>query len=249
MCKVLREYSRDNFKGRLSSALKSIDLGAEEWLLDRCCDYYEFLIRENDKYNLTTITDPDEVVYKHFLDSLAPLTVVSLPEVGKFLDIGSGAGFPGMVLKLFFPEPEFVLLDARKKRVNFLKLLAARLGIASGLEIIHSRAEEVGSQKEHRGRYDIVLARAVAPINVLVEYSLPLAICGGLILFYKGPEVKAELEEASAALLELGGRLEAIHEINIPGLEAKRRLVVLRKSGETPRKYPRRPGIPKKRPL
>ncbi|MFW6237606.1 MAG: 16S rRNA (guanine(527)-N(7))-methyltransferase RsmG [Halanaerobiales bacterium] len=245
----LSGYSRDNFKAYLASGLQEMNLNFEEDILNKCCIYYEFLCRENEKYNLTAITEPEAVVRKHFLDSLSPFSVVSPPAGERVLDIGTGAGFPGMVLKLFFPKAEYVLLDARKKRIDFLKLLAHRLKLSSDLDIIHSRAEEAGRLSEHRGVYDIVLSRAVAPVNILIEYALPFATKKGKLLLYKGREAEEELSESEEALSVLGGEPEGIYEVIVPGLEAERRIVVIAKEKKTPPKYPRRPGIPKKRPL
>lgn len=231
--------------------------GARRWGLDLTSGmlaafqtYYEELIAWNERANLTAITDYQEVQIKHFLDALSCLLVLEgLPiERWQHLDIGAGAGFPGLPLKIARPQMEFTLLEAKKKRVRFLQHLVERLGL-SGIEIVRGRAEELGRQPEHRERYDLVLARAVATLPVLLEYALPLCRIGGTFLAQKGPDIKEELEASQVALKTLGGQVREVRGLELPHSMGRRNLVVVEKVAPTPEKYPRRPGVPGKRPL
>ena len=227
-----------------------LDISDEQEKVDKLLTYLFFLREENKKYNLTSITKSEEIINKHFIDSLSILKLKNLTfNNNKMIDIGSGAGFPGLVLKIFFPETDFVLLDARLKRINFLRLLAYKLDLNNKLSIIHGRAEELGRDKSHRETYDIVLSRAVAPINILVEFSLPFVISGGKAVFYKGPEVSKELSEAEEGIKILGGDVCDIIPVKISELKAERYFIVINKMNSTLDKFPRASGIPKKRPL
>jgi len=212
--------------------------------------YYEELIAWNERVNLTAITDCREVQIKHFLDSLSCLLVLAgLPiDRWRHLDIGAGAGFPGLPLKIAQPQMELTLLEAKKKRVQFLEHLVERLELP-GVAIIKGRAEELGRQPGHREGYDLVLARAVATLPVLLEYALPLCRMGGIFLAQKGPDIKEELETSQLALRVLGGRLREVRGLELPRSMGGRNLVVVEKVASTPEKYPRRPGVPAKRPL
>jgi len=212
--------------------------------------YYEELIAWNERANLTAITDYREVQIKHFLDSLSCLLVLRrLPiERWRSLDVGAGAGFPGLPLKIARPQMEFTLLEAKKRRVQFLQYLLGRLRL-SGIEVVRGRAEELGQKPGHREGYDLVLARAVATLPVLLEYALPLCRMGGMVIAQKGPDIKEELEASQLALKILGGRLREVRDLELPHSMGQRNLVVVEKVAPTPEKYPRRPGVPAKRPL
>jgi len=212
--------------------------------------YYEELIAWNERANLTAITDYQEVQIKHFLDSLSCLLVLAELPIWRWrrLDIGAGAGFPGLPLKIARPQMELTLLEAKKKRVQFLQHLVEILGLP-GVAIIRGRAEELGRQPGHREGYDLVLARAVATLPVLLEYALPLCRIGGIFLAQKGPDIKEELESAQVALRVLGGRLLEARGLELPRSMGRRNLLVVGKVARTPEKYPRRPGVPAKRPL
>ena len=213
--------------------------------------YYEELIAWNEKFNLTAITDYEQVQIKHFLDSLTCLLAVQGPrsEVrGRAIDIGAGAGFPGLPIKIVCPGLQLTLLEASGKKVRFLEHMVGRLGL-EGVEVIRGRAEELGRDPAHRERYDLVLARAVAQLPVLVEYALPFCKLGGLFVAQKGPEGDAEAKAAEAAIATLGGALHSIVHLELPVVDEPRSLVVIEKIAPTPAKYPRRPGIPSKRPI
>ncbi|MDP2953017.1 MAG: 16S rRNA (guanine(527)-N(7))-methyltransferase RsmG [Chloroflexota bacterium] len=237
--------------------MELLEEGARRWGLDLASEalaafqtYYEELIDWNEQANLTTITDYQEVQIKHFLDSLSCLLVLAgLPlERWRGLDIGAGAGFPGLPLKIARPQIDLTLLEPKKKRLRFLQHLVERLELP-GVATIEGRAEELGHQPGHREGYDLVFARAVATLPVLLEYALPLCRIGGIFLAQKGPDIKEELEASGVALKVLGGRLREVKGFELPHSMGWRNLVVVEKVVPTPEKYPRRPGVPAKRPL
>ena len=225
--------------------------------------YLDLLIEWNQRFNLTAIAEPEEVLTKHFLDSLACARVVDFATQHTLVDVGTGAGFPGMVLKIAFPHLRLTLLDAIRKRLGFLEHVAAELKL-DGVEILHARAEDVtrpdsqahsrkGPPREmppsHRERFDVVAARAVARLNVLAEWTLPFAKIGGQVILMKGPDVKEEVEEAAHALSLLGGGPPEVLTLQLPGTDIGRSLVRVPKLRATPRSYPRPSGIARKSPL
>jgi len=230
--------------------------GAEEWgvtltLLHKEAFglYYGELVSWNERVNLTSVTDPEEVQVKHFLDSLSCLQVLdTLPADAKCIDIGAGAGFPGLPLKIVRPGIRLTLLESVGKKVRFLEHTVEALGL-EGVKVVRGRAEEMGRHPEYREAFDVAMARAVAQMAVLVEYALPLLRVGGVFVAQKGADVGEEVEAALPALKLLGGRLQGLRSVNLPGLDEPRHLVVVEKVTPTPDRYPRRPGIPTKRPL
>ncbi len=213
--------------------------------------YADELADWNARFNLTAISDPEAVQVKHFLDSLTCLLALQaapLPAGASLIDVGAGAGFPGLPLKIACPDVRLTLVEATGKKVKFLEHLIARLGLA-GVTALKARAEEVGSDPAHREQYDWALARAVAELPALAEYLLPLVRVGGRCLAQKGAGAAAEAESAGRALGLLGGRLDRIIPIELPGVAEPRHLVVMEKIAPTPAKYPRRPGLPAKSPL
>lgn len=221
-----------------------IELPAEAQVL---FDKHAALLDEwNQQLNLTRVPR-EEMADKHFLDSLSVLLVPGVREAGKVVDIGSGAGFPGIPLKIACPHVEMALVDSLGKRVKFLEAVVDKLGFENAV-CLHGRAEELGQGPEHREKYDAALARAVAGLPVLCEYLLPLVRVGGTAAAMKGPGGRGEVEEASKALQTLGGEVVDIVEITLPSGD-QRQIIVMEKVSSTPREYPRRPGIPQKRPL
>ncbi len=208
--------------------------------------YFELLVSWNEKMNLTAITEPGEVLEKHFLDSLTPLLALPIKQGGKLIDVGTGAGFPGIPLKLLRPDLELTLLDGLNKRLVFLGEVCERLGI--GANRIHKRAEEAGLDKKMREAYDVAIARAVAPLNILCEYCIPLVKMKGHFIAMKGPGAQKELEEAEHAIELLGGERTKIHSLTLPGGE-ERNLVIVQKRRFTPKGYPRHGGTITKHPL
>ncbi|TDP96005.1 16S rRNA (guanine527-N7)-methyltransferase [Halanaerobium saccharolyticum] len=242
------EKNKKEFIKKLKDGIEELNISYSSEQLEQLWEYYRFFIEENKKYNLSTITEADAVIKKHFLDSLVILKQLNLEGRKRWLDIGSGAGFPGMVLKLFLPGDSFYLLDSSAKKVNFLNQLSYKLGL-KGIDATHGRAEDLAQIGEWRSSFDYVCSRAVASLNILLEYAVPFLKIGGLAYLYKGPEYEEEIEAAQAALKTLGAEVEEIIELDVPGLEAERYLIVVKKTAKTPEKYPRRAGIPKKRPL
>lgn len=213
--------------------------------------YFEELVEWNDKFNLTAITDYEGVQIRHFLDSLSCLRAIPQAELdrgARVIDVGTGAGFPGIPLKILCPGMRLTLLEATHKKVTYLEHLIQKLELQDA-RALHARAEELGQDPQHRERYDWALARAVAEMPTLLEYLLPLARVGGAALAQKGERASAETQGAEAALNTLGGRVQKLVPVELHGLAETRYLVVVDKVAATPPKYPRRPGMPKKRPL
>jgi len=211
--------------------------------------YQRELLVGNEKINLTRIVDPDEISIKHFLDSLS--LVVALPDPTtdlNVIDVGAGAGFPGIPLKIALPNLRLTLLETTGKKADFLRHVVDVLSLPN-VRVVNARAEEAGRQPEHRQRYDVAVARAVSALPVLLEYTLPLVKVGGWVIAAKGQPPDAEVQESSVALKILGGRLDRVVPVTVPGLEAARHLVIIKKIRPTPKKYPRRPGLPAKKPL
>ncbi len=208
--------------------------------------YLELLLEWNEKINLTAITDPMEVVEKHFVDSLTLLAHCHIKQGAKVLDVGTGAGFPGVPLKILRPDIRLTLLDGLNKRLNFLGEVCAALGIEA--QRLHKRAEEAGPDHKLRESFDVVTARAVAPLNVLCEYCLPLVKMKGLFLAMKGPGAEKELEAARNALNILGGTEEELISLSLP-TAGERNIVSVRKKAFTPKGYPRHGGTISKHPL
>jgi 16S rRNA (guanine527-N7)-methyltransferase len=205
------------------------------------------LVRWNQEVNLTSITAPDDIQIRHFLDSLSILAVLP-PGPADVVDVGTGAGFPGLPLKIVRPELRLTLVEATGKKAAFCQMMVEQLGLTD-VTVLNTRAEDLGQDSDHRERYDWALARAVAELPVLAEYLLPLARVGGHALAQKSASAPAEAQAAEAALAKLGGELEQLVPVTLPGLPEPRCLVVLRKIAATPPAYPRRAGMPSKRPI
>lgn len=222
-----------------------IDLGREKLLAFG--DYYKILMEENEKYNLTSIRGVREVAAKHFIDSLSCAKLIDQKEARVF-DIGTGAGFPGIPLKIYQPQMDILLVDSVRKKVDFIRSLIEKLSIERA-EARWDRAEAMGTSGEFRERADIVVSRAVAPLNVLAELCLPLVRVGGCFLAMKGPGAEEEIAAAGKAIGLMGGVLEKLEGLMLPVIHEERNLILIRKAGPTPAGYPRRPGMPAKRPI
>ncbi len=208
--------------------------------------YASLLVQWNEKMNLTAITEPDDIVIKHFIDSLLLLKAYSLPENGSLIDVGTGAGFPSVPVSIVRPDVKLTLMDSLNKRITFLQTVTDSLSIAAAC--VHARAEEVGGKEEFREKYDTACARAVAHLRELSEYCLPFVKIGGVFIALKGYEIEQELEEAGFAIRTLGGKIEKIEKFTLPSGD-KRAIVIIRKISSTPKKYPRPSGKIKKNPL
>ena len=210
--------------------------------------YAELLAAWNAHTNLTAITEPQAVQVRHFLDSLTIAQAVPMTPGLRIIDVGTGAGFPGLPLLIAFPHIHVTLLEATGKKVNFLDHVLEQLGL-KGAQTVHARAEEAGQMPEHRAAYDLVLARAVARLPALVEYLLPLAKVGGKAIAMKGSTAAEEAHDAARAIDLLGGRFNRIDTFTLPGVEEVHHLVIIDKVANTPRTYPRKPGTPSRQPL
>ncbi len=236
---------------RLVRGARELGIAIKEGQLTLFAAYYDELVRWNEQFNLTAVTDYEGVQVRHFVDSLSCLLAMPAAELqggARVIDVGSGAGFPGLPLKILCPGLRLTLLEATHKKVTFLESLVRQMGM-SGVEVVWGRAEEVGRQPAHREQYDWALARAVAELPTLLEYLLPLVRVGGAALAQKGEGGPAETHAAAAALRVLGGKVRKLLPVNLHGLAETRYLVVVDKVVMTPDQYPRRPGVPTKRPL
>ena len=211
--------------------------------------YYQLLVEWNEKMNLTAITQREEVYLKHFYDCLMALWNMPLDNYAlQLCDVGAGAGFPSIPLKIAHPELQVTIVDSLQKRLTFIDHLAQELGL-EGVFCVHGRAEDVGQNPVYRGQFDLVTARAVASLNVLAEYCLPLVKIGGQFLALKAQKSDQELEEAGAAIRVLGAKLIKVTEDQLPVESADRRYILIQKTKETPNKYPRKAGKPAKNPI
>jgi 16S rRNA (guanine527-N7)-methyltransferase len=206
------------------------------------------LLAWNQRFNLTAITDREGIAVKHFLDSLTCLLVMRPPARGRVVDVGSGAGFPGLPLMIAQPEIRLTLVEATGKKAEFCRHVVRSLRL-DAVEVIHARAEEVGHMPGHRQAYDWAVARAVASMPVLVEYLLPFLRLGGRAVVQKGESGPAEVQASEEALRLLGGQVRQLVSVELPGVAEARYLIEVEKTAGTPAQYPRRPGIPAKRPL
>lgn len=211
-------------------------------------EYMELLLEWNQKINLTAIVVPEEIISKHFTDSLTVLTQTEIENGAALLDVGTGAGFPGVPLKIMRPDIGLTLLDSLNKRVKFLEELTARLGLDS-VRTVHARAEDAAHDPKHRGKYDIVCARAVAKLSVLAEYCIPFVKNGGKFISMKAFEVKDEILESEKAILSMGGYIESVKQVNIPDTDICRTVIIVRKTGHTPTAYPRKASKIAKNPI
>ena len=232
----------------LASGAKELGIDLSDRQFDAFDAFTALLIEWNTKLNLTRITDPEEIAVKHYLDSLILLAKVEVPEGSSVIDIGTGAGFPGIPLKIARPDLRLTLLDSVRKRLTFLEAGVRELSL-SDVEIVHGRAEDAAKDKRLRETFDFAVARAVAGMSILAELCLPFCRIGGRFAAYKGPEIGPEVEEASRAIRILGGRLEAVHEFDLPQGGIRRSLVIISKVKATPAGYPRKAGIPERNPL
>ena len=235
-----------NFNENMKKLMNEIDVDITENQISKFYDYMNLLLEWNEKINLTAITKPDEIVLKHFVDCLTIQKYIE--DNKKIVDIGTGAGFPGVPLAIMNDRCRFTLVDSLNKRINFLNEIKDKLNLKNVLAI-HSRAEEFDQNKMYRENFDIAVSRAVANLCVLSEYLLPAVKVGGKVICMKGSQIEEELNDAKFALKELGGKVKFVDEFLLPGTDMKRNVVVIEKVKETPKRYPRKAGTPAKQPL
>lgn len=232
----------------LVNGAAELDLEINEEQSKQFEKFYRLLVERNKVLNLTSIVEEKEVAIKHFIDSLSCLKATPFDDGMSLLDIGTGAGFPGIPIKICRPGLTVTLVESLDKRVNFLNEVISGLSL-NQVEAIHARAEDIGRNKDYRESYDRVVARAVAGLGVLTEYCLPAVKVGGFFLAMKGPKLEEELAAAKKAIEIIGGEVESSINLRLPFTEDERNMVLIRKVKATPEKYPRRAGIPQKKPL
>ena len=241
---MLEKYNIDSFE----KDLEELNINLEKRQICHFLQYYELLVEWNSFMNLTAITDFDEVIKKHFIDSLSLVKAIDLSKNYSVIDIGTGAGFPGIPLKIAFPNLEITLLDSLNKRIKFLNEVIEKLGLEN-IETIHGRAEDFAKDKNYRQSYDLCISRAVANLSTLSEYCLPYVKTGGKFISYKSEKITDEMNAAKKAISILGGNISGQVDFNLPDSDIYRNLFIIEKIKDTPMKYPRKAGLPSKEPI
>lgn len=236
------------FQEEMKKAAAGYGLTLSEEQLRQFTRYYELLIEWNEKMNLTAITEEHEVAVKHMVDSLTAYDTSLFQDGVSVIDVGTGAGFPGLPLKIFCPGIKLTLMDSLNKRVKFLQTVVTELGLQN-VECVHARAEEGARNKKYREQFDLAVSRAVARLPILCEYCLPFVKRGGHFLALKGRAFAEEVAEAQKAIKVMGGSHTEVREVHLPDLEDKRAIIIVTKTMPTPKAYPRKAGTPAKNPL
>lgn len=232
----------------LRDSLEKIGYTPSDAQCEQLNSFHKLLCEWNEFMNLTGITEYNEVVIKHFVDSLAVKCVYSFKNTDKVVDIGTGAGFPGLPLKIMYPDVQFTLLDSLNKRIKFLDEVINTDGL-NKIETLHGRAEDYAKNKEYREQYDVCVSRAVANLATLSEYCLPYVKVGGVFIAYKAGQIDEELKASERAVKLLGGEIVDVHKFTLPDTDIDRTFVVIKKTAATSKKYPRKAGLPSKEPL
>jgi len=237
-----------DFRTVLIQGARHMDIELDQWQVEMFDSYMRLLKEWNLKLNLTSITEENEIVVKHFLDSMTCAATGFISDGQRAIDVGTGAGFPAIPIKILYPGLKMVLLDSLNKRVDFLRTLISCLGL-EGVEAYHGRAEELAREEGYREAFDLCLSRAVAHLSILSEYCIPFINRDGKFLAMKGPSFEEELQEARNAIEILGGKVYDTREFVLPGTEIKHYIVIITKVSNTPSKYPRKAGKPAKNPI
>lgn len=232
----------------LEIKLKELNIQINEIQKKQFDTFYSMLVEWNKVMNLTGITEYEEVIEKHFVDSLSIVNIFDLSEVNTVIDVGTGAGFPGIPLKIAFPHLKITLLDSLNKRIHFLDSVIDELKL-DGIYTIHGRAEDFAKKDDYRERYDLCVSRAVANLSTLSEYCLPYIRIGGIFISYKSGDVDDEVLESKKAISILGGKLDNVVKFQLPGTDINRSFIKIEKIKNTGKKYPRKAGLPSKEPL
>ena len=236
----------EEFEKTLITLAKKIDVNINKNQIKKYYSFMNLLLEWNEKVNLTAITEQKDIILKHFIDSLTVLKYIDNNK--KIVDVGTGAGFPGIPIAIQKEDIQITLLDSLNKRINFLNIVKQELNI-DNIKNIHGRAEEFGQNIINREKYDISISRAVANMSTLSEYLLPLVKIGGKAIFMKGSDIKQELKDSEFAIQELGGKIAKIENFLLPDTDMERNIIIVEKIKETPKRYPRKAGMPTKEPL
>ena len=237
---------KEEFINKMKENEKYFDFHFSVEQLEQFFAYMNLLIEWNEKMNLTAIVEPNEIILKHFIDSITILKEID--NNSKIIDVGTGAGFPGVPLSIMNPTLKITLADSLNKRLIFLQEVVNQLGLKN-IEIIHARAEELGKNKKYRENFDVATSRAVANLSTLSEYLIPLVKVGGKIISMKAGGAQEEIEAAKKAIKILGGKIEGIEEFKLPQTEIERTIILIKKEEHPPNKYPRKAGVPSKEPI
>ena len=232
----------------LTEKVKELSIVLNDKQIQQFEQYYNILVEWNKVMNLTAITEYEEVVEKHFLDSLTIVYAINMEKIETLIDVGTGAGFPGIPLKIAFPHLKVTLLDSLNKRIKFLDEVIRTLGLEK-IRTIHGRAEDFAKKKEYREQFDLCVSRAVANLSTLSEYCLPFVAVDGSFVSYKSGDSEEEIHQAKHAISLLGGKVKNVDKFQLPGTDMGRALVEIKKTKQTPGKYPRKAGLPAKEPL
>ena len=236
----------NEFSNKIKQISKDININIDDEQAEKFYNYMNSLLEWNEKINLTAITEPDDIIIKHFIDSLTINRYIQLNK--SLIDIGTGAGFPGIPLGLIRADSKILLVDSLNKRVNFLGNVCNSLQLKN-ISTKHARVEELAHDLNYREKFDYATSRAVAPLNVLLEYMLPFIKNDGYCICMKSSNASIEIEQAKKALDVLGGKIERVDEFNLPGTDMNRTIIIVKKIKNTLNKYPRKPGTPSKDPI